>query len=66
MGKRASFTQAEITRAVKGAQAGGMAIKRVEIMPDGRIVVSIAEELNTPTDADDAFGTWKARREGNS
>jgi hypothetical protein len=66
MGKRATFTQAEVTRAVKGAQAGGMKIKRVEILPDGRIVVSIDEELNLPTDAEDAFGAWKARREGNS
>ena len=66
MGKRATFTQAEITRAIKGAQAGGMKITRVEILPDGRISVSTAEEVNLPTDAEDAFGAWKARREGNS
>ena len=66
MGKRATFTQAEITRAVKGAQAGGMKITRVEILPDGRISVSTAAEIETPKDAEDAFGAWKARREGNS
>lgn len=66
MGKRATFTQAEVTRAVKGTQAGGLKITRVEILPDGRISVSTAEEVNLPTDAEDAFGAWKARREGNS
>ena len=66
MGKRATFTQAEVTRAVKGTHAGALKITRVEILPDGRISVSTAEEVNLPTDAEDAFGEWKARREGNS
>lgn len=66
MGKRATFTQSDVTRAVKGTQAGGLKITRVEILPDGRISVSTAEEFETPTEAEDAFGAWKARREGNS
>ena len=36
------------------------------ILPDGRISVSTTEEVNLPTDAEDVFGAWKARREGNS
>jgi hypothetical protein len=43
-----------------------MEIKRFEILPDGRIVVSLTEELIAKSDADDAFGTWKARRESNA
>lgn len=36
---RRSFTQAKVTRAIRGAQAAGMTVGRVEIEPDGRIVI---------------------------
>jgi hypothetical protein len=41
---RPAFRQAEITRAVKGARAAGLAIGRVEIDADGKIVLIAAAE----------------------
>lgn len=57
MGKRATFTQNEVTRAVRGVTACGLTPSRAEILPDGRIVVHIAgrpeEDTRTP------FQKWK-------
>lgn len=61
MGKRATFTQAEVTRAIKAAKAAGMAVTRCEIGADGSIVLTDAP---TAPQADDVFGNWKAKREG--
>jgi hypothetical protein len=61
MSRRKPFiTQADVSRAVKGAQSAGMKIQRVEIDPaTGRIVVvsvdSVPSELSSPFDA------WKAK-----
>lgn len=60
MNRRATFTQAELTRAIKGARAAGMTVAKCEITPDGRIVLS--DSGTTP--ADDPYGDWKQRREG--
>jgi len=35
----ARFKQADLTRAVRGAQKAGMRVGRVEIDPNGRIVI---------------------------
>ncbi len=35
----AKFKQQDVTRAVKGAKAAGMRVGRVEIDPNGRIVI---------------------------
>lgn len=59
---RAAFRQSDLTRAIKGAKAGGFEPARAEILPDGRIVLSTATEAP----ADDAFGAWKSKREGNA
>jgi len=40
----ARFTQAEVTRAVRGSLAAGVAIGRVEIAPDGCITIYAAGE----------------------
>jgi hypothetical protein len=37
---KARFTQADVTRAVKGWQAAGMEVAQVEITVDGTIIVS--------------------------
>lgn len=55
-----TFTQAEVTRAIKAAKAAGMTVTRCEIGADGSIVLTDAPAAT----ADDAFGKWKAKREG--
>lgn len=59
---RSAFRQADLTRAIKGAKAGGFQPARAEILPDGRIVLSLAPE----TPPEDAYGAWKAKREGHA
>ncbi len=54
----APFRQADLTRAIKAAKAAGMNIRRCEILPDGRIVLT--EEAPA---ADDPYAAWKAKRE---
>lgn len=57
---RPRFTQAEVTRAAKGAIAAGLSVVRVEIDKDGRVVVyTAAESENSP---DEALAEWRRRR----
>lgn len=60
--RRATFTQAELTRAIKAAKSAGMTVTRCEISPDGRIVLS--EVAEAPEE--DVFGAWKAKRASNA
>ena len=39
MSRKARFTQADVTRAIRGAQAAGGVIKRITIEVDGTIVI---------------------------
>lgn len=39
MTARAKFTAVDVTRAIKGAKAAGLAIERVEIEPSGKITI---------------------------
>lgn len=39
MSRPARFRQADLTRAVKGARASGLPVQRVEIDPNGKIVI---------------------------
>jgi hypothetical protein len=57
---RAAFRQSDVTRAIKAAKAAGMAVTRCEITAEGRIVLCEEPEVKQ----DDAFGAWKAKREG--
>jgi hypothetical protein len=59
MTRRATFTQAAITRAIKGAQDAGMTVARCEIGLDGRIILTAESVAATPPDP---FAEWKARR----
>lgn len=59
--RRASFRQADIARAMKGARAAGQAVDKIEIDGSGKIVVIMAREgpkqpQETPLDE------WRARR----
>lgn len=58
---RSVFRQVDLTRAIRAAKNAGMDVGACEIMPDGRIV--IRESTKAPP-VDDAFGAWKAKREG--
>lgn len=54
----ARVTQADISRAVKGATAAGLSVSKVEIDQDGKIVIVSGEgqpKETTPLDA------WKAK-----
>jgi hypothetical protein len=50
------FTQADVTRAVKGAVAAGVAVQRVEIDRDGRVVLVFgADDDKSPNAALEAW-----------
>ncbi|SNS80458.1 hypothetical protein SAMN05421763_1038 [[Luteovulum] sphaeroides subsp. megalophilum] len=59
--RRATFRQVDLTRAIRAAKNAGMDVGACEIMPDGRIVI---RESTKARPVDDAFGAWKAKREG--
>jgi hypothetical protein len=54
-----AFRQADVSRAVKGAVAAGLAIARVEIDAAGKIVIVTGA---APETAEDAYAAWKDGR----
>ena len=42
MSKKAAFTQASVTRAIRGAQAAGVRVTICEIDPNGKIIIKSA------------------------
>ncbi|MBN9018463.1 MAG: hypothetical protein J0H11_13675 [Rhizobiales bacterium] len=46
--RQVRFRQIDVTRAVKGAIGAGMTVARIEIDPDGRIVIAASAEPSTP------------------
>lgn len=59
--KLVPFKQTDIARAVKGVKAAGVAIGRVEILPDGRIIV--CSDAPAAPESVSAFDTWKGKRD---
>ena len=59
---RHSFSQVDVTRAIKGAKAGGMEVNTVEVGPDGSIRISNQKPANNP----DAYQDWRAKRDAAS
>ena len=57
--KRLVIRQRDLTRALKGAAAGGLAVSRIEIDTDGKIVI-IAGEAGTPS-PEEALDKWMAK-----
>ena len=56
-GKRSAFLQTDVTRAIRAVKAARVELGRVEIRPDGRIVIlpMVREELNA-----ESFEKWEA------
>ena len=52
------FRQADISRAVKGAQAGGLDIGKIEIDGAGKIILFAKSEIETGSDLE----RWEQRR----
>ena len=60
--KPAIVRQADIKRAVKAVRGAGVAVGRVEVFPDGRIVImTVASSDATGDDAAVAFDGWVKR-----
>lgn len=57
-GKRVAFLQGDVTRAIKGARAAGLDPGRVEIGPDGRIVILLRG--TEPAETVDPLDKWEA------
>lgn len=60
----ARFTQADVTRAAKGAIAAGLPVSRTEIAADGRIV--IYHDATVPADNLSPFEKWKADKDASA
>jgi hypothetical protein len=55
-----TFRQIDVRRALKGAASAGFDVERVEISPEGKIVLSRAKGAASPDDAANAFDKWQA------
>jgi hypothetical protein len=57
--RRLAFTQAEIARAVKGARAAGLPLKRIEIDGSGKIVLVAGDPESDPADENPWDGVFR-------
>jgi hypothetical protein len=58
----ARFKQADVSRALRGAERAGMKVGRVEIDADGKIVILVGSEAARASDTPDAaLEKWIAR-----
>jgi len=62
--KTAPFRQADITRAIRAATAAGQKPTRVDIMPNGAIIIAFAGAADVPISAPDTptMDEWIGRR----
>ncbi len=59
----AKFTQADVRRALKGAQDAGFDVGAIEIRPDGVMQITRQTQPSASTVPIDPFETWKASRD---
>lgn len=59
--RASSFTQSDVTRAVRAVKAAGLDVSGVEVRPDGTIKVKVGTSQDKPLAAVAPFDTWKAR-----
>jgi len=62
MARKVAFKQADVSRAVKGAVGAGLAISRVEIDQEGRIVLVATSDTKAPENPLDAWMAKNAAR----
>lgn len=60
MTRRATFTKADLVRAILAVQAAGLPVARCEITPEGRIVVT-TESTAAPESPLDAWKNTRGR-----
>ncbi|GJD41944.1 hypothetical protein OICFNHDK_4430 [Methylobacterium bullatum] len=61
--KRPTFSQTDLTRALKATKAAGLKVGRIELTDD-RIVIHSASDA--PAGPDSTYDTWKAKRDARS
>ena len=64
MSARATVRQSDVQAAVAGAIKGGFKVGRVEVTPEGRILILPAPTSPAPTgdELDDELAAWRAQR----
>lgn len=60
MTRRATFTQAELTRAIRAAEACG----KVAVFTPQGVIFAESGAVALPSPDQDDFAAWKAKREG--
>jgi len=64
--RAASFSQGDVTRAVKAVQAAGLDVSGVEVQPDGTINVKVGASQAEPQTPETPFDQWKAKTHARS
>jgi hypothetical protein len=59
MTRAVTFTQAQIRRAVKGAEAAGLRVTGVVVHPDGAIELRSSQEKGAPSTGKKPLASWE-------